>query len=165
MRQIVCVVAVLLATVSTASAQDTCTPVAAGTVFTVTSGKAPTVSWLMAATVPTSATDPTPVPQRINGFTVQINTATPVDVNPAAMTPCPSGTTNAGKVPYMLTLQSGVPKGNHTLTVKAWNFVLDASGNPTTQRQESAAVSIPFVAGDLLQYGPPQTPTNGIISR
>jgi hypothetical protein len=136
--------------------------------MTVTSGAPFAVMWVMDPLVPASQTDPTLVPQRVNGYYLQIDggpkqeiTAVPVGTGD----PCPAGTSMAGKVPYQFRTTTGVPKGNHSVTITAWNFALDAFGNPTTTRREGPAVSVPFVGVELVHTGPPQGPQNVIIRK
>jgi hypothetical protein len=136
--------------------------------FTVTSGAPFTVAWVMDPLGPVSATDPTLVPQRIDGYSLQIDSGPKQDLIVAALAavaPCPVGTPMAGKIPYQVRTASGVGKGNHTASLSAWNFVLDSAGNPTTTRQEGSAVSIPFVGVDPVQAGPPNRPLNLGIKR
>lgn len=165
MRNLVIASALVLLFSSNAVAQtDPCT--VALPPFTVTSGAPFTITWLMAPTVPASPTDPTLVPQRIDGFWIQIDTAARIKL-PAltAGTPCPVGTPNAGKLPYTYRTLSGVSRGSHSARINAYNFVLDTNGNPTTTEQEGAAVTVPFAAADLTHTTPPLAPTNGIIRR
>lgn len=145
------------------SVQDACNT-AIGP-FTVTSGSPFYVLWTMDATVPASPTDPTPVPHRVDGFYLQIDTQTRVDIAPTRGTACPSGSPQAGKIPYIFRTTSGVARGSHTARIQGWNFAVDQDGNPTTVRQEGAVTSIPFAAVDLVQTGPPTAPTNGSIRR
>lgn len=152
---------------SMAAAQaDPCAVASAGP-FTVSSGAPFTVTWLVPTTVPASATDPTPVPNRIDGFTVQVNNGVETDIGKATeLPPCPASSPNAGKIPYSYRTVSGVSKGSYTFSVRAWNYVLDpVTFQPTNGKQGSAAVSIPFAAVDPVLLGPPPAPLNGIIKR
>ena len=133
--------------------------------FTVTSGSPYTVEWIMDATVPASATDPTLVPHRIDGFYLQIDAGTKADIKPTPGAPCPVGSVQAGKIPYIYRTTSGVARGSHTLTLSAYNFALGADGTPTTTRQEGPAVSVPFVGVDPVRVGPPTAPLGVIIKR
>ena len=131
--------------------------------FVVTSGSAYWITWVLPATV---STPQGPVPQRINGFTLQIDATPKLDLGalvPGA--PCPAGTPQAGKLPFVYRTLSGVARGSHTATLIAWNFTLDASGNPTTTKQESGPLTIPFAAVDPILTGPPSTPEAGAIKR
>jgi len=133
--------------------------------FVVTSGAPYTVTWLMDALVPASSTDPTLVPPRIDGFYFQVDATTKTKISVTSSPVCGTGTPNAGKMPYTYRTVNGVTRGSHTVRLSAFNFVLDQSGNPTAQEQESAVVSVPFSAVDLLEYGPPPSPVNVIIRR
>lgn len=148
------IVAMVMAT-TWAQGTNPCTVLPPGTVFTITTGKPFVVAWVLDAQSPASPTDPTLVPTRVNGFRLNVDSQPVVEITPAAGAPCPAGNANAGKLPYTYTTASGVAKGNHTVTVKAWNYTLDAAGNPTTTKQEGPAVTTPFVAADVLQTGPP----------
>jgi len=130
--------------------------------FTVTSGSPFTVQWIMADTV---AENNTTVPTRIEGFYLQIDGGEKFDIGKAtALTTCPStSTVYPNDLPFSFRTTSGVARGQHTLKISAWNFVLDSAGDPTTTKQESVVASIPFVAGDPIQYGPPVSPTNVVI--
>ncbi|MDQ3525805.1 MAG: hypothetical protein M3451_12225, partial [Chloroflexota bacterium] len=153
------IIELLLAATMAQAAADACS--APSGAFTVSSGAPFTVTWVVPATAPTSATDPTPVPNRINGFNLQIDSGVKQNIGlPTAGPACPAGTAHAGKIPYSYRTTSGVAKGSHTLSLSAWNYALDASGNPTTTQQESAAVSVPFAVVDLVQTGPPVPPVN-----
>jgi hypothetical protein len=143
---------------SPAFAQDACQTAIAP--FQVTSGAPFTVSWVMDSTVALSATDPTPVPQRIDGHYLQIDNGPRLELLIAPGLPCPTGTPMAGKLPYVFRSASGVSRGAHTATVTPWNYALDAAGLPTTFRQEGPAVSAPFAGVDPVQFGPPAGPSN-----
>ena len=144
---------------------DPCLSVPAGTIFVVTSGRPPRAAWLMNALVPVSETDPTLVPQRIDGFYLQVDSSPRFDTGPLVPgAPCPSGE-NAGMLPYVFQMLSGVSRGSHILVVAAWNFILDTNGQPTGERQEGLSNSIPFVAVDLTHLGPPRQPARVIIGR
>lgn len=140
-------------------AQDPCTTQIGP--FIVTSGAPYTVTWLADALVPTSPSDSTLIPNRVNGYTIQIDAGPKVDVGlPTAGPTCPSGTPNAGKNPYSYRSANGVTRGSHTLSHRAWNYVLDAAGLPTTVVQESAAVVVPFTAADPTLLGAPPSALN-----
>ena len=132
--------------------------------YIVTSAKPFTVTWVQAATVPVSPTDPTLVPERINGFTYVLDSGAAVDFVPTSGPACVGGT-NAGKIPYLYAMPSGVPKGSHTLSVTAWNYVLNPDGTNSSSRQSGAATAIPFDAIDPVKLGPPGAPANGRIYR
>lgn len=133
--------------------------------FTVTSGAPFTAGWVMDATVPVSDTDNIQVPQRINGFYLQIDNGARQNIGlPAPGAACPAGTVQQGRIPYTYRVPFGGGKGAHTLTIIAWNYDLDASGNPTTTVRESV-VSVPFTAADPVRQGPPTSPIITIIKR
>lgn len=146
-------------------APDVCTGPPSGT-FTVTAAAPFTVGWVMDATVPVSDVDQIQVPQRINGFFVQIDNGPKQNIGlPPAGAVCPTGTVQQGKIPYNYRAQFGGAKGPHTLLVSGWNFKLDASGNPTTVVEGGPVVSIPFSAVDPVRFGPPTAPIVTIIKR
>lgn len=134
--------------------------------FTVTTGSPLQVTFLLDSSVPTSPTDPTLVPTRVDGVTVWVDNGTPAELGkllPAS--PCPSGTF-LGKLPFSFRSPFGVAKGAHTLNIKAWNYILDpVTGAPTTTRADGGVVSIPFAVADLVVSHPPPTPVNVIIKR
>jgi hypothetical protein len=131
----------------------------------LTSGAPFTLTWVMDAQVPASPTDPTFVPQRINGFVLQIDGGAKQDIAPTSGPPCSAGSLYAGHIPYSYRSVTGVSKGAHSATVTAWNFILDDAGNPTYTRQEGPAVSVPFSAVDLMRLGPPSGAKNVIIRK
>lgn len=131
--------------------------------FTVTSGAPYTAQWIMADTaVEGGAT----VPNRVNGFYVQVDTGAKVDIGLATALPACSATSpRPGDIPYQHRMASGVSRGAHTFNVSAWSYTLDGNGNPTTNRQESAVTSVPFSAGDPILFGPPLAPQYPLITR
>ena len=134
--------------------------------FLVTSGAPFTVMWLMLDTVPASATDPTLVPNRYNGFYIQIDGGPKTDIGLAtAAAACLSTTPHPGDIPFSYRTPTGVARGQHSLKISAWNFALDGAGNPTTTKQESVVVTLPFTAGDPILFGPPGTPFNVAITK
>lgn len=150
-----------------ASAQtDACQ--AAQPPFTLTSGAPFTITWLMDVQVPVSATDATLVPQRIDGYYLQINGGPKQDIVAVKGETCTVGAF-ANKAVYQYRMLTGVPKGQHTITVTPWNFVLSIDSNgwwaPTTTRQEGPAVAVPFAVVDPAQLGPPGKPLNVLIRR
>lgn len=165
MRARILTVLILIAVAAPASAQtvvgDACTT-ATGP-FTVTSAKPFTVTWVQDAKVPASPTDPTLVDERINGFTYSLDGAAPVDFTPQSGAACAAGTSQAGRIPYLFVMPSGMAKGAHTISITAWNFVLNADGTPTTTRQLGVPTSVPFVGIDPMKTGPPLSPKNGKI--
>jgi hypothetical protein len=130
--------------------------------YVVTSAKPYTVTWLQAATVPASPSDPTLVPERINGFTYTLDSGPAVDFVPTSGPACVGGT-NAGKIPYLYAMPSGVSKGAHTLGITPWNYALNPDGTNSSTKQVGATTSIPFDAVDPVKLGPPGSPTNGRI--
>jgi hypothetical protein len=165
-QRLVIVAALVLVPVSAwaQSAQDAC---AADTgPYIVQSGAPFTVFWVMDATVPTSETDPTPVPNRYNGFLLQVDTGARMEVGHLLLvgTPCTAGPF-VGRIPFAYRSASGVPRGDHVLKLSAWNFQMDANGTPTTVIQESAAVAIPFAAADPAATGPPRAPFGVFIRK
>jgi hypothetical protein len=130
--------------------------------FTVTSGAPFNVQWLMADTVLENNIS---VPSRFNGFYLQIDGEAKIDLGMATELPtCPSSSTvYPGDRPFTYRTKQGVSRGPHTLKISAWNYTLDATGTPTTTKQESVVANIPFSAGDPIQYGPPESPTNVVI--
>ena len=134
----------------------------------ITSSTAYTVRWSVPPTVPTSETDPTPVPHRINGFFYKVDTGTPVSIKPEPYGVCPAGTAYAGHGTYEHRVTQGVTKGDHYLQLWAWNYELDEAGNETDNIAHGDKVIAPFVAADLglpKQVSRPQGPVNVIIRK
>jgi hypothetical protein len=156
---------VLSSTVSAQNVQDACVVIPPGTVFTVTSGAPFTLMWIMPATGPASATDPTPVPMRIDGFYLAIDTGNRMSISAMQGSPCPAGTPNAGKIPYMHRTTSGVARGSHEARLTAWNYIVDSNGNSTGVPQDGETTIVPFGAVDAVMQGPPPAPTNTSIRR
>lgn len=153
---------VLLATPVAAQDHVLCTTTAAPP-FTVTSGSPFTVQWIMPDTTTENGQT---VPNRWNGFYVQIDNGPKADIGLATvLTACSSGSPRPGDFPHTYRTTAGVTKGNHTLKLSAWSFTLDGAGNPTTTRQESTVASIPFDAVDPILTGPPVQPSNVLIVR
>ena len=162
MKKLIVLVGLLLMLAAPVAAQtDPCVAVPAGTTFTVTRGAPFTAAWVMDAKVPVSDTDSTLVNARIDGFYLQIDTgARQRVVLPLPTVACPNG-----QLPFSWRSPSGVSRGSHTFKITAFNFVLNPDGTPTTVEQESAAVSVPFAAVDLVRVGPPSPAKNVIIKR
>lgn len=164
---LVCVVTILLGLSSsyrnTLEAQVAADACVAGSAINVRSGAPITFGWVMDKTVPASATDPTPILQRIDGFYYQIDNQPRIEIFPTAGFECVTGF--VGTVPYIARTLFGVGKGAHTLSVTAYNFQLDPQDQNTVIKQESAVASIPFVVTDPIQYGPPQPARNLSILR
>jgi hypothetical protein len=130
--------------------------------FLVTSGAPFTTQWIMVDT--TVDTGGATVPNRVDGFYLQIDNGVKEDIGMAtALTPCSATSPKPGDIPYTYRTSSGVSRGSHNLKISAWNYTLDGVGNPTTTRQESVVASIPFTAGDPILFGPPTSPQNVII--
>lgn len=162
------VLAVLLlaAVPSVAFAQDPCA--AAPTPFTVTSGAPFNVTFLWASMVPASATDSTLVPNRINGLRVQIDGGVKQEMAGfIQIGTCPVGTPFAGMLVYTARSPSGAAKGTHTATFTPWSYAVDAAGNLVSSAEEGTAVTVPFVADDLvmIRIGPPPAIVNPIIKK
>lgn len=148
-----------------AQSQDVCTTVSTPP-FTLTTGAPYTIAWLMDATVPLSDTDPTLVPQRIDGFTIQVDAGVKQEIGVPAASTCATGTLNAGKLAYSFRTASGVAKGSHTLTLTPWNFAIDpVTGAITTTVAPGPPVAIPFVVVDPVRVGPPTAPKNAKVKR
>lgn len=131
--------------------------------FTVTSGAPFGIAWIM----PDTATENgITVPNRYNGFYVQIDGGAKTDVGMATASPaCSASSTKPGDIPYTYRTPSGVSRGAHTLKISAWSFTLDGLGNPTTTKQESLVTSVPFNAGDPILFGPPSQPMSVMITK
>ena len=141
-----------------ASAQDVLCNTTVSPPFVVTSGAPFTIAWLMPSTATENGQT---VPNRYDGFYLQIDAGPKVDIGKATPgTPCPPGNSNANNVPHTYRTTSGVSKGSHNAKLSSWNFVLDGNGNPTTNRAESAVVTVPFSGGDPVLTGPPNIPFN-----
>lgn len=131
--------------------------------FIVTTGAPFQVTWLMDDMATENNVS---VPNRVDGFYLQIDASAKVDIGkPPAGPPCSTTSYHPGDFPYTYKTATGVAKGNHTLKISAWNYVLDGNGNATTNRQESTVVSVPFSAGDPTLYGPPIAPLSVVITR
>lgn len=131
--------------------------------FTVTSGSPFTISWVVPDTASENGLT---VPNRFNGFYVQIDGGAKVDVGLAVASPaCSASSVRPGDLPFTYKTTAGVARGSHTLKVSAWNFTLDGAGNPTTTKQESVVTSVPFAAGDPILFGPPMPPNPVIITK
>lgn len=131
--------------------------------FLVTSGAPFTISWIMADT--TVDTGGQTVPNRVNGFYIQIDNGAKDDIGMATALPaCSTTSIKPGDIPYTFRTSSGVSRGSHTLKISAWNFTLDGAGNPTTSTQESIVTSVPFTAGDPILFGPPSSPISVVIT-
>lgn len=121
--------------------------------FLVTSARAFTFQWCTAHTRVDSGIT---VPERIDGFYVVLDTGVKTDIGKGTFLGL-STATNRDAWQYIF--GSGVQKGDHTVTVIAWNYVLDGFGVPTTQRVESAPAVIPFTAVDPISKSAPLAPT------
>lgn len=166
MKRLALVVFALIIPTSAFAQTDPCAT--ATPPFVITSGAPYTITWLMDAQVPVSPTDPTLVSQRIDGYYLQVDLQVRTRLTSAQVTvgpPCSATTPNSGKIPTTYRTANGVSRGNHSVRINAFNFTLDANGNPTTTEQEGPAVTVPFDAVDPLQSTPPRAPTNGIIRR
>ena len=158
-RYVFCLVLLVLVWGSVASAQTGPCAAAVGTSDTVTTGKAPTVSWKWPATFD----DPVygSVPFRVNGASIEIVTSSGSVVQAKRDYTLPSPTLcSDGQNAYAVTLLSGVQKGSYIARVLGWNYVLDDNGNPTTTRQEGGYATRPFNAVDALMTGAPTAPAN-----
>lgn len=154
--------AFLLAT-PVAARQDhvLCTQTPAGP-WTVTSGAPFVVTWIMPDTALENGIT---VPNRVDGFYVQVDAGPKTDIGLAsALTPCSASSARPGDIPYTYKTTQGVSRGTHQLKISAWNFALDGSGNPTTNRQESTVTTVPFSAGDPVLSGPPLAPASVVIT-
>lgn len=174
MKKFLTLAFVLIPAIGFAQSDDPCV---SGGADILTTGKAFSVKWTMAQTVQASASDPTLVPNRYNGFYLQIDAVPEVDVplTTSEIGICPAGTARQGDKIYQYNSQ-GVQKGNHTLTVLSWNWapLLNPDGTPqlnpdgtpkysTTQRLRGAPAVVPFSANDALVptlLGPPPAPFN-----
>jgi hypothetical protein len=158
------VLALLLLPVLPSSARQDhplCTTTASGP-FTVTSGAPFTVSWIMADTAVENGIN---VPNRYEGFYLQVDGGPKSDIGLATALPACSGTSaRPNDVPFTYRTTAGVARGSHQLKLSAWSHVLDGAGNPTTTIQESVVSTVPFSAGDALLFGPPMQPTNILIT-
>lgn len=129
--------------------------------FTVTSGAPFNVLWIMPDTASENGMN---VPNRYEGFYLQIDGGPKADIGMATALPeCSSATAKPGDIPYTYTTTQGVSRGPHTLRISAWNHTLDGAGNPTSTIQESIVISIPFSAGDPVLFGPPVAPNSVIV--
>jgi hypothetical protein len=157
-------VAVLLLATPSSARQDhiLCTQNPVGP-FTVGSGAAFGIAWIM----PDTATENgVTVPNRYNGFYIQIDGGAKADVGMAVASPaCSAASIKPGDIPYTYRTVQGVSRGSHTLRISAWSYTLDGLGNPTTTKQESVVTSVPFNAGDPILFGPPMQPNSVMITK
>ena len=163
-RWLVVVAVLLLGTPPAAARQDhvLCSQNPVGP-FTVTSGAPFGVAWIMHDTATENGIT---VPNRYNGFYVQIDGGAKADVGMAVAQPaCSPSSLKPGDIPYTYRTPSGVARGTHTLKISAWSFTLDGNGNPTTTKQESLVTSVPFSAGDPILFGPPSQPQSVLITK
>lgn len=128
--------------------------------FIITTGRAFIAQWCTAMTQIDPATNQT-VPVTIDGFYMSIDNAPRVDI---AMALSLGTSTVTQRNAWQLSL-TGVQKGGHTFSVIAYNFVRDQNGLPTSERQESAATSVPFSAVDPVFNLAPPAPTGARIIR
>lgn len=163
MKKFGLILVALLLSVTPVAAQQECVNTSGP--FQVNSGAPYTITWLMDAQVPVSSTDPTLVPQRIDGFFLQIDGGPKVDLGPLVSTGVCGAGSNVGKLIYTFRTSSGVPRGSHNAAISGWNFVLDSNGAPTTTKQEGIALVIPFDAVDPIRLGPPTAPLNGQVKK
>lgn len=127
--------------------------------FIVISARSFTVQWCTAVT---RVIDGVIVPERIDGFYLTLDTGPKTDVSMATFIGL-SAVTNRNAWQYVF--PSGIARGDHTVTVTSWDYVLDTNGNPTPSRLESASIPIPFSAVDPVSNQPPLAPTGGRIIR
>lgn len=130
---------------------------------TLLTGRQASVAWGIPTT--TTLTDGTVVPVRVDGFNLEIRTAAgavvpgfaKADIGKPTQVTCPGGT----RWSYLYALGTGFAKNNYITSIWPWNFILDANGNPTTQRQEGTVRTRPFVVVDPVLTGPPPA-VNGL---
>lgn len=169
MRRVFFAVLFLLALPMTVFAQSL-TSVCSGTGTNITyTGRTVTFGWVMPATITVTTSDGTmtAVPNRVDGFYVQVDNGAKQDIGLATSgAPCASGP-YTGYTPYMWTTSYGFQKGSHTFVATAWNFKLDpVTGAKTTDRQEGAATSFPFDVIDVVVDVPPTgVIVTGIVPR
>lgn len=148
----------ILAVPRLALAQIDCDAPAPTTPGQITTGRPFTVSFCVPSTVTITNADGSQdvVPVRIDGFTGQIDTGTSFEMGKLTLG-APSSILKLAPVTYRTS--TGVPKGNHTITVTPWNYPLMADGvtpDTTKPKQNASPVSIPFAAIDLaLTVAPP----------
>lgn len=171
-------VLVLLNAAAPALAQTTADPVCNGSGTDVlTTGKAFLVKWTEQQQITQNGTT---VAHRYDGFYVQVDTQPEVAVPLSAeIGVCPAGTARPSDKIYSYQ-SSGVQKGNHNVSVVAWNWAvlknpdgtpqLNPDGTPkysTTQKERSTPVLVPFVANDAMvpTYLDPPLPPNFVSVR
>lgn len=129
--------------------------------FIVTTGRAFTAQWCTSVNQVDPSTNTT-VPTTIDGFYISLDGAARQDIGKPTSLGL-SSTTNRNA--WQMSIP-GVQKGNHTFQVIAYNFVRDPNtGQPTSERQESAATLVPFSAVDPVFNLAPPAPTGGRIIR
>lgn len=176
MKKLLITVGLALGIASIASAQSNQDPCISGGVETITTGKDFTAKWTMQQQQAASPTDPTLVPHRYNGFYLQVDGLPEVEIPLSAESgTCPQGSPRQGDKVYTTTVK-GVQKGNHSLTILAWNWApeLNPDGTPkynpdgtpifsTTQRLRGQPAITPFPVVDAnppFMIGPPYGPWN-----
>jgi len=166
-RMVLCVLFSLVAVAAQAQTID-CDAPAPTQPGTITTGRPYTAAWCIPSTVtitnPDSTTDT--VANRVDGYFVKLDTNAEANVLAASVTTgTPSPTLKL--IPVSLRTTSGVNKGNHQVSVQAYNFPLKADGTPDTTAtpQRAAAVVIPFVATDVVLTGAPPPITKGRVTK
>lgn len=157
---LVCLV-VFLGSIVTLSAQThPCDANAAGP-FIVQSARAFTLQFCTAITRQNPDNPTETIPERIDGHYLQVDAGPKIEIFPTDLGI--SSVTNRRGWSYVST--AGVAKGSHTVTLSQYNFVLNGSGLPTTQRAEGAPVVTPFSAADPVYNLPPLGATGVRIIR
>src|SRR4030095_15669055 len=110
--------------------------------FIVTSARSFTIQW---CTTHTRVDNGNIVPERIDGFYLTLDQGPKTDI---ALATSLGLSTVTNRDAWQYVIPSGLPKGDHVASMIAWNYVLDQNGVPTTQRSESAPMSVPFTAVD-----------------
>lgn len=129
--------------------------------FIVQSARAFTVQFCTAVTRQNPDNPTETIPERIDGHYLQIDAGLKAEISPMDLGI--SSVTNRRGWSYVVT--AGVARGNHTVTITQYNFVLNADGAPTTQRAESTPVVTPFSAADPIYNLPPLGATGVRIIR
>lgn len=166
MKRVVLALMLLLLTTASVYAQDPCAT-APPPPDVLTAGRPYTVTWAELQNVVVNGTS---TPNRIDGFAVSIlnqaGTAivqAETDIGKPPQVNC--GTTRWG---FTWNSPTGIAKGSYIFAIRAYNFVLDANGNPTTTKQYSATSPLttgstarrPFDVVDPVLLTAPPEPTD-----
>jgi hypothetical protein len=132
----------------------------------IRTGQPYTTQFCVASVVTVTYADGTigEVPNRIDGYKAKVDAGPETELGKLPLGP-PSATLKLQAASFRSA--AGVPKGDHTVTIRPWNYPLNADGTPNTsgQPQYGEPVSIPFSVGDPLLEGAPPPIQKGRVIR